>query len=316
MRINIDASSLQYTHCFRRFYNKIVLGHSDHALPLNDIEYGSAWHHFRETLARTKDPMLAMQEGNKYFAARMAEGMIFKEKKEHLNLNHLSQLFVRYYTEFGVEKSWGRYEYIKHPITGLPLVEQTFDIKFLEIGDFQFYLQGTMDGILLHPAGYVFFDDDKTTGEWNTKKFLEAFRLKPQLLFYRLGLELLSELPDGEWFKSLFEKRIGAKINAVFLKPEVDKVTFEQSRVFFFEDWEVQDMRAMLFKLCYRIENIISMTYLPEREGTFNDTCSGKYGIPCEFSGACGAPNEDIYEKILANFPVKLYEPLNFRKLS
>jgi len=316
MKYNIDASSLQYTHCFRRFYNKIILGYSAEGRPLNDIEYGSAFHIFRDTLAKTKDPFKACTAGSGYFAARRAQRMIFKDNKLWLNEEHLTGLMLRYVQEFpDFTKSWGKHKYIESPDgNGEHLTEQTFNIPFMKFNDNEFFLQGTIDG-LLDGRPCVLLEDDKTTSQWNTKAFLDAFALKPQLLFYRLALELMSKQQGGEWFQSLFSSRVGAIVNGIFLKADVSKCEFLQSRVFFYEQWEVDELREMLEALCARVFNTLLADVVPQREGVFNNTCEDKFYSPCEFSGACSAPL-DAYEKILrAHFPRREYEPLNFRKL-
>jgi hypothetical protein len=316
-RINIDASSLQYTHCFRRFYNKIVLGYETTSRPVNDIEYGSAFHIFRDTLAKTKNPFEACSAGSGYFAARRNEGMIFKDSCEWLNEDHLTRMMLRYISEFpDFTKSWGKYKYLQAPDKpdGEQLTEQTFSIPFLEFTGIEFFLQGTIDG-LLDGRPCVLLEDDKTTKQWNIKKFLNDFELKPQLKFYRLALELLSKQEGGEWFESLFTSRVGAKINGVFLKTEVDKCVFEQSRIFFFEQWEIDELRGMLEALCARVYTTIIDGVIPQREGVFNSTCEGKFNQSCDFCGPCSA-KEELYEKLLeSHYTKRIYEPLNFRKL-
>jgi hypothetical protein len=281
--------------------------------PLNDIEMGSAWHIFRETLALTRNPMKACGEAQKYFAAKRSEGMVFKEKKEYLNEDYLQALCLKYLNTFGVEKSFGKYEVLLHPVTGLPMVEQTFSIPFFGDEYISVFLQGTMDEFVRYPAGFVCLGDDKTTSSWDMLGYLMPYSLKPQLIFYRLALDLMSEQEGGTWFRELISQRVGARINGIFLKPKIEDVKFEHSKVFFF-DTELQEMRTQLWSLCDRLSQVVQAGIIPLREGMFNDTCQEKFNKLCPFFHACASPSEEIYSKLISNMGVKLYTPLDFRK--
>lgn len=311
--INIDASSLRHLHCFRKFYNVVVRNVSTMPRPLNDIEIGSAWHVFRETLALTRNPMKACGAAQKYFASKRAEGMIFKEKKEYLNEDYLQALCLRYLNLFGVEKSFGKWDVLTHPVTNTPMVEQTFSIPFYKDNYIEVFLQGTMDEFVKYPAGFICLGDDKTTSSWDKDGYLMPYALKPQLIFYVLALILLSEQEGGDWYKELISMRVGARINAIFLKSKIEEVVFEQSRVFFF-DSEVIELRTQLQCLCWRLSNQVQAHSLPPREGMINDTCQEKYNSLCPFFHACASPREEVYEKMLNNMPSKPYTPLDFRK--
>ena len=311
--INIDASSLRHLHCFRKFYNVVCLNVATMPKPLNDIEMGSAWHIFRETLALSKNPMKACGEAQKYFAAKRVEGMIFKEKREYLNEDYLQALCLKYLNTFGVEKSFGKYEVLLHPVTSQPMVEQTFSIPFYKDEFIEVFVQGTMDEFVRYPAGFICLGDDKTTSSWDIARYLMPYSLKPQLIFYRLALDLLAEQEGGEWYKELIAQRVGARINGVFLKPKIEDVKFEHSKVFFF-DTELIEMRAQLEALCQKLSWYIELNYIPKREGMFNDSCQEKYNSLCPFFHACASPNEEVYSKMISNMGIKPYTPLDFRK--
>jgi hypothetical protein len=312
--INIDASSLSSLNCYRRYWNKFVLGIRGSEVIYNDTEFGSAWHIFRQTLAISQDIPSSIASANKYFATRRSQGMVFRDKKEHLNEEYLTQLCLKYLREFpDISKSWGKYERLRSPVDNSVLVEQTFNIPFFESDTCIINLQGTIDEKILHPAGYLIIADDKTTSKWDTKGFLKAFETKPQLKFYRLALSLLAEQEGGDWFKELLTRRVGCRINGVFLKSDINKVSFEHSDIFFFSEEDLSFFRKMLRMLCerilYDIENYYSDTQVPE--GMINESCSSSY---CEFINAC-PKGDEVYKKMLATMNVRTYEPLNFRKL-
>ena len=313
--INIDASSLSSLNCYRRYWTKFVLGLCGESLPYNDTELGSAWHVFRNVLAKEHNEAKAVTAALNYFAARMQQGMIVRKDRDHLDADYLTQLCMKYLHKFGKEKSFGKYEYLNSPIDGQPLVEQSFSIKLFENDMLRINFQGTMDEFVIHPAGYIIIGDDKTTSKWDVKKHLGGFRMKPQLKVYRLAVQLLAEQPGGEWFKELLEtKRIGCRINGVFLKKSVNDVEFHHGDVIFYDDDELTTFRMMLRDLVDRIAKDVihgSPGVHPPPEGMLNDTCVSSY---CEFAAACKMP-ESVYNSMLNNYAKRSYEPLNFRKL-
>ncbi len=313
--IRVDASSLQYLPCFRKFWNRIVLCRNTEGVPVNDMEYGNAWHIFREILAKTKDEMKAIGTAAAYFKHQRNLGMMFKETKEYLNEEHLIKVCTRYINEFGKDKSWGKYEYLINPVDNSVLAEQTFSIPFFEKDDIKIYLQGTLDGLLLHSnSNLVFMEDDKTTSQWNIDPFLNGYALRPQLMFYRLCFELMSEMKGGEWFKEVLQRRLGGMISGIFLKKDTEDCVFKQSKVFMFEG-HIEEMKMFLAQLCVRIHaGLKTPGFVPFPEGKFNDTCIGKYNYPCDYFGACLAPKLEIYEAIIGNMKTREYKPLSFRK--
>lgn len=314
--IRIDASSLANLHCFRRFYKSIILGYvPKEGILLNDIEYGSAWHIFRESLITQRDEALAITKATKYFLQKKKEGMIFKAKAEYLNEGHLAMLCMKYIEQFGYEKSWGRYSLLKDPQTNMPLIEQNFSIPFYKSALVEIMLQGTLDELVQHPAGYNILGDDKTTRSWNIKKYLKEYNLKPQLLFYRCMLDYLSEQEGGDFYKELLKTRLGCRINGIFLKEAISECQFEQSEVFFFSQEQLDEFKFNLKQLCEKIERFVFNNIdLPTREGMFNGTCSGNFG-DCEFSSCCAASREEVASSLLNNYFIQReYKPLEFRK--
>lgn len=323
--ININSSALPSLNCFRRFWNKFVLNKRGCNVIYNDTEWGSAWHIFRQVLAQTKEIAPAISKATAYLAKKQTEGLEIRKGKDHLNVDFLMATCLKYVNDYGKEKSWGKYEILKSPVDNVtPLVEQTFSIKMLESDYCIINLQGTIDELVMHPAGYLVIGDDKTSSKWDIKGHLKKFELRPQLRFYRLALQLLSEQEGGEWYKELLTRRVGARINGVFLsvKEGIPKATFEQSDVYFFGDDELQTLRNQLFSLCCKIDGILeyntnyltgnnNIDTIPEPDGILNSTCSSCY---CEFQNMCNKP-EQVYRSMLENMPVTEYNPLEFRKL-
>lgn len=321
--ININSSSLKDLHCFRRYWNKYILNKRGEGCSYNDTEWGSAWHVFRQVLAQTKDEAKAINSATTYLSKRMKEGMVVRDKKDHLNVDYLIAVCLRYISSYGKEKSYGKYEVLCSPVDGSPLVEQTFSIKIFESDYCIIYMQGTIDELVIHPAGYLVIGDDKSSSTWDAKKHLRSFELKPQLRFYRLAIQMLSEQEGGEWYQELLTKRIGARINGVYLKPDVSKVVFEQSDVYFFGDEDLGMLRGQIYSLCHRINGLLKFNHdflsdnnnpevIPPPDGIFNATCSSCY---CEFQGMCNKP-EAVYRSILNGMKTVEYTPLDFRKLT
>ena len=321
--ININSSALPSLNCFRRFWNKFVLNKRNDGCNYNDTEWGSAWHIFRQTLAQTQQETQAISLASTYFSKKMASGMLIRKGKDHLNVDYLMAVCLRYISTYGKEKSWGKYEILKSPVDNVtPLVEQTFSIKILESDYCIINLQGTIDELVLHPVGYLVIGDDKTSSKWDIKGHLKSYELRPQLRFYRLALQLLSEQEGGDWYKELLTRRVGARINGVYLKPEVSKVVFEQSDVYFFSDEELNMLRNQLMDLACKINNRLKFDsdnldennnqgFIPPPDGILNSTCASCY---CEYQNMCNKP-EAVYRSMLNNMKTTEYNPLEFRKL-
>ena len=309
--VQIDASSLKKSHCFLRFYRQVVQGYKTREL-FNDIEYGSAWHIFRQVLAETSDPDGAVKAAQDYFNQKTIDPhFIFKKSKEFLNVAHLTLTCKTYLDKFGVSKSFGNFEPLV--VNGKPLVEQTFAIPFYSNEQVDILLVGTIDEIGKLDGGCYGIGDDKTTSQWDREGFLEQHSMSGQLLFYLYAIQWLGkEYPDSI-FNEMSKNRIGCFINGVFLSAK-GTTEFQRSRIFFFEEERLIELEITLEYLKNRIIYASRLGGLT-REGIYNDTCHGKFNLPCEFIGSCKAPTVDAREKVLSNSFIQApYEPLMFRK--
>jgi hypothetical protein len=310
--IRIDASSLADAHCLRKLYYRTILGIKTFTTA-NDTLYGSAWHHFRETLAKTKDPHQSIGAGIKYFMDGMASGKVAaKKEKEWLNAAHLTQLCMRYLDSL----PFGDFVYAEHE--GKRMVEQTFSLTVYEDNDVIVYLQGTVDEIGKLGGSMNVIGDDKTmTAHWKyqPKTMLEKFSLRPQLRVYYWALREHGRLgKEGNFFETFFQQRVGCYINGIVLAPGLDKCVFLRSRLFVWSEGDITEFEVMMRDLIKRLVAHHDTEPLPE--GKLNSTCSGNFG-DCGYFAACNAPDDTARAAILhSHYESGDYTPLHFRKLS
>jgi len=323
--VRIDASALGGdSHCIKKLYNKLVLGHTEHK-QANDMVYGSCWHMFRENFAKLDgDWCSALSIGVGHFKKLISSNQVtFKDKKEYLTPEHLSEVCLKYIHNYGSnhKASFGDLFYLNKVDDGSnkfsPMVEQTFSINVYQSERLVILLQGTIDEIGRFNNGFHAFGDDKTTSSFKVEKYLLSHKMKPQLITYAWALKYMannSEYKLSNVLKTFAQQRIGGFINGIFLHKEISKVEFKRSDIFFYSDKDLDEYETLMMATVNRIAYYYENNIIPLREGKVNGTCSGNFG-ECHFWRACNAPDE-ISEKAILNssFPPKDYEPLSFRK--
>jgi hypothetical protein len=320
--IRLDASSLSDSHCFKKLWNKVVLGHLEKKT-YNDVHYGSCWHIFREEYAKQggTNEMAAIGSAVKAFKLGMASGnVLVKSKKVYLNEAHLVQVCMKYVELYGGKagKSFGDFEYLQKAVDKdetAPMIEQTFSIPLYQSPELTILFQGTVDEIGKFSNGFHAFGDDKTTSSWDIDDYLSTYQLKPQLIAYAWAIKWMAANGEKgnilEWF---CKQKIGGFINGVFLNADANKVQFKRSKIFFFSDRTLTEFSDALQNLVTKIRFMFDNNYDPKREGMVNGTCSGNFG-KCVYWGACNATDDIAEHSILNNhFPPREYTPLNFRK--
>jgi len=306
--VQLDASGLKHTDCFLKFYRKIVCGYRGKDLDAG-MEYGSAYHKFRETLAITHDPDTAVKVAQTYFLEKSVDkNFSYKKGKEWLNVAHLTVTCKAYLDKFGTGPSYGDFNPLV--VDGKPLVEQTFALPFYNDDKIDVLLCGTIDEIGKLENGCYAICDDKTTSSWNRESYLNEHRMKVQLRFYVFAIHQLGKLYPDSIFAEMAQQRIGSAINGVFLSAS-KQTEFKRSDFFFYKQEDMEEMDEFLKNLCI----ILSCNLVPTiRQGIYNDACSGKFATPCDFIGVCQAPAE-VRQQMLDNSFVKSeYSPLSFRK--
>jgi hypothetical protein len=282
----------------------------------NDIVYGSAWHVFREQLALGDGTDKSIMIACDYLSKQLASPQVYiKKLKEWMTPSHLMGVCMKYIKNYGVDKSFGDFEYLKSP-SEKKLVEQTFSIPLVETAKVVVLLQGTIDeiGIFSNSKCHA-FGDDKTTGSYQVDDYLSSYEMKPQLLTYAWAIRWMAEHGEKDNILAQFcKERVGGFINGIFLNKDVEKVTFQRSKIFWFND----ERLAFYENHIKGIAVFIAKAYLgeiePFKQGIINGTCSGNYGR-CMYWAACNAPDSTAEQAILDyHFKPKEYTPLAFRK--
>jgi len=314
LTIRIDASSMGDLHCFLKFWRKVI---EQYTTPKENVSmvFGSAWHVFREELAKSESESLSIGKAVRFLNTHIAKGLEIPDKYAHLTPAFLTLICIKYTEQFGTSDKTREFKFIRNEKEE-PLVEYTFSIKVFEDDYVIIYLQGTIDEIgRFNNGNIIAFGDDKTTHSWNINVYLSQHKMKNQLRTYAWAIRhLAKEAEQDNPYKGIFSGRIGGFINGVFLNKDMEKIQFKRSDIFFFTHEDLQEYEDMLTEVCRALSAHVEHKLLPNRGGIMNNTCSGNFG-DCPYIAICAAPSKDVGQRLLDSFFVKKsYEPLMFRK--
>jgi hypothetical protein len=308
----LDASALKNSQgCTLKLFLSTIKGYSGNMI-YNDIEYGSAFHIFKQTLKETENAAAAFQSGFSYFKHRMADPL-FQWRKKHLDLHHLGSTFHGYLEKFGEKHEKDNFVSLKRIVDGKVRVEQTFEIPLYESDTFIIMLCGTIDDIGQFKDGCFAFGDEKTTSAYSAADYFYPYNLSCQLLTYRWAIDWHIKHKRG--MMELEGKEIRGFINGVFLSPS-KPTEFIRSEAFKFNDRMLQTYERLLMRRVRDIADVVMSGQWPDREGIITDACSGKFKDVCPFFAACKMPDDDSMKMFLETHMNKReYNPLMFRKL-
>jgi len=305
--IRLDASALKQSACFLKLWRIAVEGYRGR-YTYNDTEFGSAIHVYLKELLEGRVPQEAKSAALAYFIkASNSQYFKIRPKKEHMGIAFLDLV---------CDKLEVSRDFDPLVVDGEVLVEKNFEIPFYENEDVSIRLTGTIDIIgKLRNSGLYCIGDYKTTSSWNKQQFLEGFEYSVQLPFYLLAIQELARLYPNSIFAEIGTKRIGCFIEGIFLS-EKNFVESKRSEIWFYDSRRIQNLRGKLEAICKSIAWFQKEGILPFKDGFINDSCSGKFGYPCEFLGACLAPNDAAEQTILSNsLRQEDYNPLKFRQI-
>jgi len=303
--INIDASSLSQSSCLLSWYRTVHLGYREKATS-SAIVYGQAVHKYIDTMFKTKgDLKKSREEMQKTFN----RPKINNSKKEHLSsFDHCYIVAYNLWEDFVSKDS--NYQVLLLP-HGEPATECTFSFPFIETESTVVNLCGTIDTIGKIKDGIFCIRDFKTTSVWDVRSYLEGYAMSAQLRFYALALRLMHERHPDSVLGQVGAGTVGARIDAIFIKPAAAEVKYISSNVFTFKQETVEEFRTMLTGQIHRLLDWIEKNELPPREGILNGTCQKIYG-PCKYSNICQAPAEVREVMLDRDFIKKPYDPLTF----
>lgn len=297
----INASALKQSSCFLRLFRVVAEGYRG-LCNFNDVEFGQAFHLFAKTMAETNGDLAAsLAVARKYFKETP---MLINPKKKHLDDLRLCSVLTEYWIN---KKKTDDFEIFS--ADGKPAVEVYFKNRYYEDEYFIVYLVGTIDKIGKFERGCNAIGDYKVTSAWDTNEFFLSHELGCQLRFYVFNLLLYARQNPDHFIAEIAKKPIGAFIEGIFLKSK-DVTEFKRSRIFFFDEEDLDEFRKMLDLVIGKILWHIREEKTPPREGILNGSCGGGFKL-CNFYSVCNAPNEIAREHILRDcFKQEVYNPL------
>ena len=303
--INIDASSLSQSSCLLSWYRTVYLGYREPATS-SAIVYGQAVHKYIDSMFKYRGDLKKSREEMQKVFNRPKHS---SSKKAHLDsFDHCYIVAYNLWEDFVSKDTSMDVLLLPH---GEPATECTFSFPFIETDKYVVNLCGTMDTIGKIKDGVYVIRDFKTTSLWDVKGYLESYAMSAQLRFYALALRLMSEHYPDSMLGQVGKGPIGARIDAIFLKPAASDVKVVSSSVFIFRDQQIEEFRAMLVKQINRLLVHLDEETLPDREGIINGTCQKVYG-PCKYINVCSAPAEVREVMLDRDFIKKPYNPLTF----
>lgn len=305
--IILNASALKESSCRLRLYNLVVEGYTG-KVSNNDVEWGSAFHRFRE-IFRDKG-MPGMSEGvhkaSKYFNDTP---MICKEKKSYLTTSYLQEACITYATKY--EKD--NIEVLRDS-NGKGLLEVTFCFPYKIFDDIEIAIAGTIDELGKVKGGANVIVDCKTTSSWEPKLFFHGFLLSPQLRNYSWAVYRHAQVYPDSQIAKFYNEGHGCIIDGVFHNGQAKGTIFHRSDIIVFKEKEYLEFESILDrqieKLVEDIRFFKNTGELPLREGIVNGACHSQYGL-CKFYSACASPDVYTMKLMLEQFFVKkFYNPL------
>lgn len=317
----LDPSALKgASGCRRKLYLTVYKGYRSKK-PTIDMEYGSAFHLFskevvkrraKETTVEGKEQAFFISLGiAKDSLATMVPQCIFPKFKDHLTPAHLVA------TCFGFKRKYlDQEDGLKVVLApdGTPLVELSFAYPWYSDNEIDVLMCGTPDYVGKTKSGSYLITDYKTTSSWNSKEFLESFRLDPQLMVYIMIFKKIAKDNPDSIFGELCKHPLGGRIHGVFTNSSKD-TEFERSETYYYDDSKMEELEQLINET---IENNLPYwkhDLLPLRQGMCNGFCKVGYGGKgCEFQAACQEPiGDDIFNRIMNNNYITVpYNPLTF----
>lgn len=306
--IMLDASACKESSCALRLFN-IVIGGYTGKVQANDIEFGSAFHKFKARFRiEGKDGFgKGVQEAQEYFSKTP---MYVKPMKKYLDIKFLVNACICYATTYENDSFELLIENEK-PFIELPFCFPVYVDDLVEI-----LVCGTIDEIGKFKNGIYSIEDLKTTSMWNVDEYLEAYRLSPQLYFYRWTIRQYALAKPNSLMATIDQSELGCHINGVFFKGKDKPIEYKRGDVMLFKEKELKEFELLLNKTIVKLIEIahdwIETGNTPLREGLLNGACSTVYG-PCKFAVACGATDDETRNIIMQqSFTQKFYNPLSF----
>ena len=322
----LDPSATKESGCILRLYNMLVGGYTQ-GIHANDLEFGSAFHAYRNIYVNTlydpaaKETFKSTSELTTIAQIKgVAAGlhywdntkMYVKWNKKFLDRDYLETTCNEYERHYRVNGD--EYEIVS--LNGKPLVELRIPYPYYVTpeGDIEFILCGTIDKLIKHRSlGYYAISDYKTTAMWKIADYFESYKLSCQMIAYKLMLRKYAELYPDSLIAEISKSNLGCVIDGIFTSSSGAK--FERSAPIYYSEGQMEEFEFGLKLLIHKLVDVIRYPKHLFREGMLNGSCEKVYG-PCQFAEACSASSESERQVIMDNkFTKRVYNPLSHGEL-
>lgn len=301
--VRLSSTALGNAGCILKLHRTVVEGYKE-PLPNAKAIYGVAIHKFIDTMFKSK--------GNYGTAVTAAKLSFNIPKTEEVKQAYLCDERHLLTTCFNLWSTWVEEDknFDVLILNDKPATEITFSIKYYEDEHVIIYLEGTIDTLGQIVGGCFAIRDWKSTSSWDERKYLKRYELSRQLRFYVLACKLMSEKEPDSVLGKIGSTRIGAIIDAIFIKQDPNLNVVKRSECYQFSDSDINAFRMTLDDYIQKISFHIRTGYLP-KEGILNGSCEQKYGF-CPFWNVCRV-EEKLGNILLArDFKKVPFTPLNY----
>lgn len=306
IELNISSSALSHANCMLELYRTIVLGYKEPHPPSSMI-YGVAVHRYRDVMFKTKGNIPMARD------AALQSFKVPKEddrKRQHLSDERHMMTTAFNYWEMYITKDSG-FDIID--LNGIPATELTFSIPYIENDYFKVNLCGTIDGLGKIKGGGYSIQDLKTTSAWDQWNFFKKYELSKQLRFYYFVLRLMSQMYPDSVLGKIGATKVGAFIDALFIKPSPSDNVYARSEVFQFSEEHMAEFKVSLDRLLERIMTAFMNPELLTKDGILIGACEKGYGKLCTFFNVCACQDDKVGQVLLnRDFVVKPFDPLHY----
>lgn len=310
VEVNIDATSLRTSNCMLDMYRTVVEGYRSPVVSA-DIIYGVAVHKFIDTMFKTKGDLRKARDAA-YLAFRIKK--FDKAKKPHMSdERHMLTTCLEYWENVVSKES--TFDTVLLP-NGEPATEVTFKFLYYEDAYLKVNLAGTIDKLGKFKNGCYAIGDYKTTSSWDDRSYFSSYELSIQLRFYVLALRWMASYEPESVLGKIGATKVGAFIDALFIKSSVAENLYKRSEVFQFDGSHLDEIKQLLDRKIQALSQEVMAiskgeSQRPLKEGILHGTCEKKFG-KCQFWNCCRS-NDTIADILLKrDFIQKHYDPLHF----
>jgi hypothetical protein len=302
----IDASSLKYSSCLRRFHWKIIEGYSTRGDDTNyKAGYGTCFHHCMADVFRGMPIKDAIAKAVAEYADRWEKYAPETSKTECRFAWHLELVLKSYFKSYNNSPGFNP---LRNPDDNSPFVEIKFQWPYHSNDSFDIVLAGTID-LVTEYAGYHCVTDHKVTGSYQVAKFMEKFDLDIQPLMYvwmykQMTGRILPFLCNGVFIKKATQKAMEAG--------QFDGVTFQRSSIIQYTPEQVDTFEQWLAR---KLATIITSINNNTGASQFDYSCCHANPLEaCAFVHTCKLTPDLFDTSLKSNFVKQQYEPLKFQE--